>query len=93
MWSTLELGIFGLVSLVAITEFFIPLIFNKPFFGSFRKVKPVTKVKRQRLGIGICQTIIYVRPVQAVIGGTRYTHVSIEIHGACENVTREIDSQ
>lgn len=41
MWSIAEGLFFMLILLVSVTEFFIPLLFNKPFFGSFRKAKPV----------------------------------------------------
>lgn len=37
MWAILEIIILAVVILVSITEFFIPLITGKPYFGSFRK--------------------------------------------------------
>ncbi len=39
MWKIVELLFLGLFILGMITEVFIPLFFNKPFFGSFRKTK------------------------------------------------------
>lgn len=35
-----ELLLLAIIFLVLCTEFFYPLIANKPFFGSFRKKKP-----------------------------------------------------
>lgn len=40
MWAVLELCLVAAIVLVFITEFFVPLLFNKPLFGSFRKSKP-----------------------------------------------------
>ncbi len=40
MWAVIELCIIAAIVLISITEFFIPLLFNKPLFGSFRKAKP-----------------------------------------------------
>lgn len=37
MWTIIELVVVAAVVLVAITEFFLPLIMGKPLFGSFRK--------------------------------------------------------
>ncbi len=39
MWALLELLATIAIVLISITEFFIPLIFDKPLFGSFRKSK------------------------------------------------------
>lgn len=41
MWAVLELCLVAAIVLVFITEFFVPLLFNKPLFGSFRKGKLV----------------------------------------------------
>jgi uncharacterized protein YktB (UPF0637 family) len=43
MWRLLELLIAGLIVIVFISEFLIPLLMNKPLFGSFRKTKPEPK--------------------------------------------------
>lgn len=40
MWAVIELCVIAAIVLISITEFFIPLLFNKPFFGSFRKATP-----------------------------------------------------
>ncbi len=40
MWAVLEICLVAAIVLIFITEFFVPLLFNKPLFGSFRKVKP-----------------------------------------------------
>lgn len=40
MWTIAESLFFLLIALLAVTEFFIPLLLNKPFFGSFKKHKP-----------------------------------------------------
>ncbi|MBL7891424.1 MAG: hypothetical protein JNL63_02240 [Bacteroidia bacterium] len=37
MWTLLEIIILTAIVLISITEFFVPLIMNKPLFGSFRK--------------------------------------------------------
>lgn len=37
MWIVLEIVIMAGIALLAITEFFYPLIAGKPLFGSFRK--------------------------------------------------------
>jgi hypothetical protein len=37
MWMILEFVVLAAVALLAITEFFYPLIAGKPLFGSFRK--------------------------------------------------------
>jgi hypothetical protein len=39
MWAIIELILIAGIVLVAITEFFWPLITGKPLFGSFRKSK------------------------------------------------------
>lgn len=39
MWALLELIVILALILIFITEFFIPLVTNKPLFGSFRKLK------------------------------------------------------
>ena len=39
MWEILEIIVLAAIGLIAVTEFFIPIILNKPLFGSFRKVK------------------------------------------------------
>jgi len=46
MWGIVEFVVFGLIGLLSLTEFFIPLLLNKPFFGSFRKHKPVVKEEK-----------------------------------------------
>lgn len=43
MWAILELCLVAAIVLVFITEFFVPLLYNKPVFGSFRK-----KTQQQR---------------------------------------------
>lgn len=43
MWAIAEELFLFLIALVFITEFVIPLLTDKPFFGSFRKTKPVVK--------------------------------------------------
>lgn len=40
MWALLELCLAAATVLIFITEFLIPVLFNKPLFGSFRKAKP-----------------------------------------------------
>ena len=37
MWRLLEYIVLAAIVLLAVTEFFYPLIAGKPFFGSFRK--------------------------------------------------------
>lgn len=37
MWSLLEILVAGIIVLISITEFFLPIILGKPLFGSFRK--------------------------------------------------------
>ncbi len=39
MWRLLEIIAAAAIVLIAITEFFYPLIAGKPIFGSFRKTK------------------------------------------------------
>ena len=46
MWGIVEFVVFGLIGLLSLTEFFIPLLLNKPFFGSFHKHKPVVKEEK-----------------------------------------------
>lgn len=43
MWYLLEELVAIFIILLSITEFFIPLLLNKPFFGSFRKKKVIVK--------------------------------------------------
>lgn len=40
MWAVLEVCLVAAIVLIFVTEFFWPLLFNKPLFGSFRKAKP-----------------------------------------------------
>ena len=40
MWAVLEICLVAAIVLIFITEFFVPMLFNKPLFGSFRKAKP-----------------------------------------------------
>jgi hypothetical protein len=48
MWTILELILALSITLVAITEFFYPLIAGKPLFGSFRKSsKPLQETKTE----------------------------------------------
>ena len=51
MWRVFEFVFIGVVVLVAITEFFYPLIAGKPFFGSFKKTTdpepPLNKPKEE----------------------------------------------
>ncbi|MES2621190.1 MAG: hypothetical protein V4615_10090 [Bacteroidota bacterium] len=44
-WTIVEVCIVAAIVLISITEFFIPILFNKPLFGSFRKRKP-TELKK-----------------------------------------------
>ena len=39
MWTIIELIVLAAIGLVFVTEFLIPILFNKPLFGSFRKIK------------------------------------------------------
>ena len=39
MWIVIEYIFLAAIVLVAITEFFIPLLTGRPYFGSFRKLK------------------------------------------------------
>ncbi|TAL58120.1 MAG: hypothetical protein EPN85_12285 [Bacteroidetes bacterium] len=48
MWVILEIIILAVIVLISITEFFIPIIFNKPLFGSFRKVKDPGKTETKK---------------------------------------------
>ncbi len=45
MWRTIELIVVLAIILVSITEFFLPILLNKPLFGSFRKLN--AKEKKQ----------------------------------------------
>lgn len=45
MWAVLEICLLAALVLIFFTEFFIPMLFNKPLFGSFRKVKPTAHQK------------------------------------------------
>ncbi len=45
MWAVLEICVLAAIVLIFITEFFIPVLYNKPLFGSFRKVKPPEEEK------------------------------------------------
>lgn len=51
MWRVFEFVFIAVIVLVAITEFFYPLIAGKPFFGSFKKntdpEPPLTKPKQE----------------------------------------------
>lgn len=49
MWRILEMVVLMGIVLFSITEFFIPLLFNKPILGSFRKVKPPEIEKKDSL--------------------------------------------
>ncbi len=46
MWTIIELLFLAGILLVSLTEFFIPLLTGKPFFGSFRRPK-TTKVSKE----------------------------------------------
>jgi hypothetical protein len=41
MWVVVEFVVLAAIILVAITEFFWPLIAGRPLFGTFRKKRPV----------------------------------------------------
>jgi len=43
MWRLIELLFLAAIILLSITEFFYPLLFGKPLFGSFRKKPEVTE--------------------------------------------------
>ena len=43
MWAVLELIVIAGIVLISITEFFIPILTDKPLFGSFRKTKSEKK--------------------------------------------------
>ncbi|HLP52087.1 MAG TPA: hypothetical protein VK154_14460 [Chitinophagales bacterium] len=43
MWALLELCLAAATVLIFTTEFLIPVLFNKPLFGSFRKAQPKDK--------------------------------------------------
>ena len=45
MWVVFEYIMIIVIVLVAFTEFFIPLLTGKPFFGSFKKSKPAISVE------------------------------------------------
>ncbi len=42
MWTILEFILVAGLILISITEFFYPILAQKPLFGSFRKSKPST---------------------------------------------------
>jgi hypothetical protein len=42
MWIVLEIVVLAAVALLAMTEFFYPLLAGKPLFGSFRRKDDVT---------------------------------------------------
>ncbi len=48
MWTIIELIFLAAILLVSLTEFFIPLLTGKPFFGSFRKAKTTKVIKDDR---------------------------------------------
>lgn len=48
MWTILELIALAIIVLVFITEFLLPLIFNKPLFGSFRKLQKQDKASAKK---------------------------------------------
>lgn len=50
MWVILELILVLAIVLVAITEFFYPLLAGKPLFGSFRKTTAKTEEKKSSDG-------------------------------------------
>jgi peptidoglycan hydrolase CwlO-like protein len=45
-WTIVEICIVAAILLISVTEFFIPVLFNKPLFGSFRRLK-ATEVKKE----------------------------------------------
>jgi hypothetical protein len=47
MWTILEFCLLAAILLFSITEFFYPLLTNKPLFGSFRKSVPVEETKEE----------------------------------------------
>lgn len=47
MWLLLEYLVMAAIVLLSITEFFYPLLTNKPFFGSFRKRQPEVAKPKQ----------------------------------------------
>ena len=46
-WTIVEICIVAAIVLISITEFFIPILFNKPLFGSFRKLKQAEPKKTE----------------------------------------------
>ena len=46
MWRILEIIVLAAIALVAVTEFFIPILLGKPLFGSFRKIKKTGEEKK-----------------------------------------------
>jgi hypothetical protein len=43
MWTLIEFIVLTAIIFVLVVEFFIPLLTNKPLFGSFRKKKVIKK--------------------------------------------------
>src|ERR1043165_679685 len=62
MWAVIEFCVLAAIILIAITEFFIPLLFNKPFFGSFRKVKKEEAPVQTPEGDSLSEKIERARP-------------------------------
>lgn len=55
MWKVIEFILLAGVVLLSITEFFYPIIMNKPLFGSFRKFKS-KNLSEQELGTKLHKT-------------------------------------
>ncbi|MBI4946612.1 MAG: hypothetical protein HY840_09445 [Bacteroidetes bacterium] len=48
MWPIIEILFLAAIVLISITEFFLPIIFNKPLFGSFRKSTKVNSSEEKK---------------------------------------------
>ena len=48
MWPLVEVIVLAIIVLISITEFFIPIIMNKPLFGSFRKSKRANETESKK---------------------------------------------
>lgn len=53
MWIVVEFSVMGIITLVAITEFFYPLIVGKPLFGSFRKNVSAAKSAAEQASLDV----------------------------------------
>lgn len=95
MWALLEILILFLIGLVAVTEFFHPLITGKPFFGSFRKEKEKVEepsVEKPSPETKVCDLKSKVAEAKQKVAEVKSVQEEVSnLHKETENLKKESD--